>query len=291
MNESYARAAGALRRWFEDGFERLGGPFHEAAMRAGPGELAVGNRLKTRTPGLMSIRLLTRLSDDVEYDRYDPSVTYSREAWEDFLLTLGRVPVLASLDLEANDNAGGPDGPGLAFGAVRVEGDGTWICLDLRESGKFAGPGPRRVALLEFLREVAEEANPVHGEISWGNSFISCVYEEATHSRPEDTLPRGRQALRGYAWLTILPEEIGVRLGGVEALRASGAFVEVERLESGGFWCRVTEELEAYDQAAAERVFEVVAPVLPPGRPDMWHVYPPNVLSPRDPASFSQSGR
>jgi hypothetical protein len=39
----------------------------------------------------------------------------------------------------------------------------------------------------------------------------------------------------------------------------------------------------AFDQAAAERVFDLVAPVLPPGRPNMWAVHPPNVLSSRDP--------
>jgi hypothetical protein len=47
--------------------------------------------------------------------------------------------------------------------------------------------------------------------------------------------PESRKSLRGYAWLTLCPQEIGDRLGGVGALWAGGAFVAVEALRKGGY--------------------------------------------------------
>ncbi len=64
-----------------------------------------------------------------------------------------------------------------------------------------------------------------------------------------------------------MPQEIGDRLGGAGALRASGAFAEVDELAGGGYWLLATENYRDFDQAAAERIFDVVAPVLRPGEP------------------------
>lgn len=284
VDESYARALAVARRWFEDGFERLARHFREVALRSTPADLDVVARLNRGLPGAVSVRLLSKF--DHEY-RYEDYVTYSHEAWEEMLLSLGRVPVLAALECAANDADGGSDGPYLDFIADRVDaGGGTWLQLGVKGSRELLVPGPQRVVLLEFLRGAAERANPVHGEIAWGRDLTVSVHERAMGTGPARTLPKGRWALRGYAWVTILPEEIGRRLGGLDALRDSGAFVEVEHLAGGGFWCRATDTPEQFDQPAAERVFEVVAPVLPPGQPDMWDVYPPNVLSPRDPAEI-----
>jgi hypothetical protein len=280
VDEIYARALTLTRRWFEDGFDLLGGAFRDAASTLAPADLDVNARISGRRPGAVSIQLQTRLSG-----KEPPAVPcpYSREAWEDLLLTLGRVPDWAWMECAANDSEGDTDGPYVEFVADRIDSAGTWWLLSTKGSPDMLLAEPGRSALLEFLRGVADRANPAHGEVSWGNALDQCVYEAATASRPVQTLPKARWALRGYAWVTIMPEEIGVRLGGLEALRGSGAFVEVEHLGVGGFWCRATEAPEQFDQAAAERVFDVVAPVLPPGRPNMWAVRPPNVLSSRDP--------
>jgi hypothetical protein len=235
-----------------------------------------------RVPGAISIQLGT------SQDKGDPSpcVTYSPDAWDGFLLSLGRVPSLATLECNANDDDGDSvRGPYLGFVVSRIDsGEGTWLVLSVKGSPEMLVPEQRRSVLLDLLRGAAERSNPVHGEVYWGQKPTRGLYEEATGSSPFDSLPRARRALRGYAWLTILPEEIGMRLGGVDGLRASGAFVEVLHLGAGGYWCRATEAPETYDSAAAERVFDVVAAALPPGRPNMWRVIPPNVLSPRDPA-------
>ena len=290
VDESYARAMTTARRWFEDGFEGLGGAFWEAALRSAADGLDAMTGISRRVPGAVSVELYCRLNKDGPVHRWREdgdlggNVTYSPEAWEELLQWLGRVPWSVALGCAANGNDGDTDASWLDVWAHRVNSAGmTWWHLTVKGSPDTV-LAERQTALRTFLRGVAEGANPIHGEISWGNSVSQCVYEEATNSYPDQTLPKGRWALRGYAWVTIMPEEIGVRLGGLNALRGSGAFVEVEHLGAGGFWCRATEGPEEFDQAAAERVFDVIAPALPPGRPNMRSVYPPNVLAFRDPA-------
>lgn len=86
---------------------------------------------------------------------------------------------------------------------------------------------------------------------------------------PDDSVRDARRHLRGYAWVTVVPPELAARLGGADALAATGTFHEVEALPNGGVWLRATERIDAYDAAAVHRVFHALAPVLPPGRPEL----------------------
>jgi len=81
--------------------------------------------------------------------------------------------------------------------------------------------------------------------------------------RWEEAVP-GRD-LVGYSWITMCPAAAaGGRLGGVGALRGSGAFWRVDELPGGGALLQATEHAEQYGQAAAEKSFGVLAPALPP---------------------------
>ncbi|MEV6850360.1 hypothetical protein [Actinoplanes sp. NPDC051411] len=51
------------------------------------------------------------------------------------------------------------------------------------------------------------------------------------------------------------------------ALRASGAFAQVEAVGNGGYWRLTTEDWRDFGQPVAEPVFPVLAPVLCPGEP------------------------
>jgi hypothetical protein len=82
------------------------------------------------------------------------------------------------------------------------------------------------------------------------------------------TVPRCREVLRGYSWVTICAPELSGRLGGVPALTASGAFYHVRELPGGQVLLRATPLLEQYEGPAVERVFRTLAPVLLPGRAD-----------------------
>ncbi|MFI6761935.1 hypothetical protein ACIBF5_22615 [Micromonospora sp. NPDC050417] len=70
-------------------------------------------------------------------------------------------------------------------------------------------------------------------------------------------------SLRGYSWVTVVPEKVGLSLGGLDGLNESGAFRSVERLPRGGYWLQATERFTDYRQPEAERVFEVLRPHLP----------------------------
>ena len=81
------------------------------------------------------------------------------------------------------------------------------------------------------------------------------------------SITKGRDVLRGYSWVTVVPAGLAQKLGGAEAMRASGAFAVVDELPSGGLWLQATSHFADYDPAAVHRVFRALAPVLPTGRP------------------------
>ncbi|MFI2506322.1 hypothetical protein [Streptomyces sp. NPDC018972] len=58
-----------------------------------------------------------------------------------------------------------------------------------------------------------------------------------------------------------------MRLGGPEALAATGTFHRVVPLSAGGVVLRVTGTAAAYTDNAVRVVFEALHPVLPPGTP------------------------
>lgn len=94
--------------------------------------------------------------------------------------------------------------------------------------------------------------------------------------------------LQGYSWVTLVPAGAVARLGGAAALRESGAFWRADELSTGGVLVQVTERMGDYDLAAARRVWEVLAPVLPagvPARPPDWPEDVPWLVVPQDAAA------
>ena len=68
-------------------------------------------------------------------------------------------------------------------------------------------------------------------------------------------------------------------------LRDSGAFWRVDEQPNGAVLLQATERVGDYDLAAAGRVFDVLAPVLPPGlpqKPAEWPDDVPWLLVPED---------
>jgi hypothetical protein len=127
---------------------------------------------------------------------------------------------------------------------------------------------------LELLSSFADRTNPAYGHIAYihdgktafefGLRNVHKVPPLEWWSHPR-TLACCREALRGYAWLTILPQDLLGRVGGLQALSDSGAFVEVRQLSHGGVWLLATTDYREFDDAALLRVFQAVAPALRPG--------------------------
>jgi len=94
--------------------------------------------------------------------------------------------------------------------------------------------------------------------------------------------------LQGYEWVTLVPAGAVARLGGTAVLTGSGAFWRADELPTGGVLAQATERIDEYDLAAARRVWEVLAPVLPAGvpeRPGNYSAGQPWLVIPEDAAS------
>jgi len=110
-------------------------------------------------------------------------------------------------------------------------GDPGWFMFKIDGSSELLVDDPERErSLLGLVRVVADRCGPAYGEISldaYRQAGFDSLLERALALDSSETVLRSRHVLRGYSWLTIVPQEIGDRLGGLARLRASGAFVEV----------------------------------------------------------------
>jgi hypothetical protein len=139
-------------------------------------------------------------------------------------------------------------------------------------------------------RDWVDEHEVTFGVIDRAVGQVETVLEKCLPDLGYSLMPQLRRRLRGYGWLTIASREVGDRLGGVEALRGTGAFAEVTQTRTGAYWLRATEDPHAYAMADAERVFRAVASVLPPGLPRIprwWDTEPPYLLVEEDASAVS----
>jgi hypothetical protein len=124
-------------------------------------------------------------------------------------------------------------------------------------------------ALVAAVATVADEADPNYGEVVVNSERRppSTNLDIALRRAASRSADAARSELRGYEWATVCPAQLVARLGGVEAIAATGAFAEVRALAAGGALLVATKSPADYGPAAAARVFAALAPVLPPGRP------------------------
>jgi hypothetical protein len=137
-------------------------------------------------------------------------------------------------------------------------------------------------------RDWVDEHEVTSGVIDRAVGLVETVLEECLPDLGHSLMPQLRQRLRGYGWLTIASRDVGDRLGGVDALRGTGAFVEVAQTRAGAYWLRATDDPHTYGMADADRVFRAVAPALPPGLPHIprwWDTEPPYLLVEEDPST------
>ncbi|MGW1068157.1 hypothetical protein ACWD4F_26965 [Streptomyces aureus] len=140
-------------------------------------------------------------------------------------------------------------------------------------------------ALVNFLHAALETSNPVFGRIEWNNFSELPNLDAALRRRRRMSLREGRQFLRGYAWVTVCPAELVARLGGTAALEDSGAFYRVFPLRAGGVLLQASATMAGYTDDVMEKMFEVLAPVLPQGEPQPDPASPKLRFVPRNAAT------
>lgn len=270
----------AARYWLTNGFETLGGALRETVRRSTPEQLDLDRNVLRRNPGDVSANVAT--STRHEDGELSWSRPYSEQTWAELLDRVGRVPDTAVLSISTTAEDEWLTGPSFEASLGRAERE--WLELDVQLEADQVASIEQQDAVVAFLNRAADDCNPCHGEIVWNQAGRRTALEAALNLTTAKTLPTARQVLRGYSWVTIIPEEIGQRLGGVDALLRSEAFTNVTRLGAGGYFLRATQDLRDYKDAAVLKVFNALRSVLPPGMPNLRYVVPPAVIAPADAA-------
>jgi hypothetical protein len=192
---------------------------------------------------------------------------YSERSWARFLARLGEYPFGAMITVNALDERGYavPDGE-ANVGVARDKFAPAWT--EFTFSAPAAGSGWPESAEVqarwaEFVKGQAARIGACAGSMT---DDIDGAVETALERslRRGTSLPGGavRQALRGYSWVTVVAAGLAERLGGAEAMVASGAFCEVSPLPDGSLWLRATPVINEFTGDRVRRVFEALAPVL-----------------------------
>jgi hypothetical protein len=200
------------------------------------------------------------------------STLHSQRAWRRTLDGLERgYPFQVRLEMTPLDQDGRSTGAGPAVLSVqRSQHDPRWARFEAETGGDLAGQPETPLAWAGFLRGWAAAAGAHYGHVTDDATSHGTALERAVLGVTAEppAIPRCRDVLRGYSWVTVVAAPLLARLGGAGALTASGCFTEVSPLPGGRVYLRATPALAEYEGPAVRRVFGVLAPVLLPGRPD-----------------------
>jgi hypothetical protein len=201
---------------------------------------------------------------------------YSERAWRRMLAGLERSypfhVVLGMMPLGPDGRPVGA-GPDAVVAVHRSHRHPRWVRFEAEAPQDLvAWPGSPSIQLAwaALAKEQAVAADAQYGHVTDDANLHGTALERAIHGVTAEppAVPRTREVLRGYSWVTICAAPLASRLGGAAALRATGAFDEVTELPNGQVFLRATPVLEDFAGPAVRRVFEALAPVLLRGRPD-----------------------
>jgi hypothetical protein len=249
-----------LRLWFAEGVRLLFGPVMEALKGAPPLKI-VSENSEPDPPG--------KMYGQVKLDRHvDGRIRRSRKVFSDtnlevFLSNLDDTLDHADVSLIHMDDTR----DGCRLSASLGFSDANLILLNCYMPVTWLGDAAYERALLEFARTTAHVSNPLYGQIGYYRATFDTAFDDRLRFNPPSSVVETEAELRGYDWLTIVPESLGQKLGGRQHFESSGAFIEVVHLDRGGYFLLATPTFADYDIGAAEKVFDAVAPRLREGMP------------------------
>jgi hypothetical protein len=256
------RAVRATRFWFELCAGRLTGP-----VDALPADATVEVGVKLDPP------------EGITGTPWEWDAPYSPAAWAELLQRIDPMPDFASYEAWTDST--------VLFGVS------MWATAGFAELHSTIADGVPDEVILATAREVAEMAAPVAAAVAIDSKFLTSPLEVALR-RYGSGVSEAVTFLRNYGWLTVLSNEMAERVGGGARLHGSGAFVQAQPLRAGGWWLLATRTWEEYGPEQANRLFELLAPLLPPGKPRLSEFRPvtmgglplsikhPNVVAERD---------
>lgn len=205
---------------------------------------------------------------------------YTDRSWQQILTRLASdYPFHVDLFMQPLDEHGrdARAHQGASVGLRRIYSNGEWVTFSVMSYAGAAGepgadqPYPQDVQRrwAEFIKGWVASSDAQYAHVCDDPEIMGATaLEAATHHDPETTIPRCRDELRGYCWVTVCAAALVRRLGGARGLKDSGAFDEVTELPGGQVFLRATPVIQDYTGEAVRRVFLALAPVLLTGRPD-----------------------
>jgi hypothetical protein len=139
------------------------------------------------------------------------------------------------------------------------------VHLDERELLDLVSASAAQDGLLRCIRWACDRFEVVIGHVSYRHACGETELErflKGYDGDPTTNTPKWRSRLRGYSWLMVVPAEIVGRLGGVDTLRASGAFYSIAVLPNGGLLLQATPAFREYRGESVTKVHRVVRDVL-----------------------------
>ncbi len=270
--EEPAVLADIARRWIEAGVRTLAGDQVQALLDAP----ALPTRSLARHQGAFGEPGTPWGSLVVAPDARGKQASlhaWTPETWKKFLGAADSWPRRMEVELSRLGEHGTPGGGELVRIAVQRDYAGYqgWTRLFA-----FRTPRPEDDATWEQAAQqsaafLVEQTGSLKVPAAAGfladdmGAEISTPFETAVDLVAEEVL--GTDLLRGYSWMTVVPDRALQRLGGAAVLESSGAFREVTPIPAGGVIVRATERLLDYTEPAYHRVFEALAPALSPGEP------------------------
>lgn len=205
------------------------------------------------------------------HDSLGRGAAYSGRSWGKLVNGLAKAyPFRVSLVMSAVDDTGKNAGSGssLLIGVRRDPDSPGWTRFEASLPPDIVdlSGSPRQQELVSFAREWAAKVETCYGHITDDADSLATALERATARYSWETVPRCREALRGYSWVTVCAASLAAKLGGCAGLERTGVFCTVAEVAGGSVFLQATPTFEEYDDTAMRRVFEVLAPVLLPGR-------------------------
>ena len=158
-------------------------------------------------------------------------------------------------------SAAGPSKASARADAI-LEDDGQGVGLSAEVSGPDDLVVGTEMELVHLLEKYGNDASygSVGGAVDAGRTAL----DRALRRPRALSLSESRQWLRGYDWVTLVPPELASR---IDRAQAEDELAGVVELAGSALVLVGTDRFSAFDEAALERMFGVVEPVIPRGEP------------------------
>ncbi|GAA4230004.1 hypothetical protein GCM10022254_23760 [Actinomadura meridiana] len=194
---------------------------------------------------------------------------FTDHAWHKYLEGLSKTPYLAEVEVRKLDRHGFS-----SRAMARLEIESTydapeWFRFSLKITNSLVSWQNSlqfQKECVAFLGRQATTQRASFGSISNDGVGDWTALESSLDLDVEETVPCSERQLRGYSWVTVCSPNIAQKLGGIQALSATGAFSEVIELEYGGLLLRATDSIGEYDEPSIWQVFHALGPALPAGK-------------------------